>query len=84
MWNSTVGVKALVFDTTANNSVWKNGAAKILEDSVDSKLFYCASRHHIYELVIGSVWKTLFGSITTGPDNPLFIKLKKLVQNQQV
>ena len=52
MWNLTVRVKALVFDTTEKISGWKNGAAKILEDAMDSKLFYSQFRHHIDELVI--------------------------------
>ena len=67
---------ALVFDTTASNSGWKNGAAKILEELLGRKVFYNACRHHVYELVVGAVWKCLFGKTTTGPENTFFNQFK--------
>ena len=54
-------VKALVFDTTASNTGWNNGAAKCLEKLLDQKLLHNACRHHIYELIIGAVYTSLFG-----------------------
>ena len=56
VWNLKQQVKALVFDTTASNTGWNNGAAKCLEKLLDQKLFYNASRHHIYELTIGVLY----------------------------
>ena len=47
VWNLKQHVKALVFDTTAINTGWNNGAAKCLEKLLDQKLFYNACRHHI-------------------------------------
>ena len=52
MWNVESAIKSLVFDTTASNSGWKSGAARLLEDLFQKKLFYCACRHHIYQLVV--------------------------------
>ena len=37
LWQLEDKVRALVFDTTASNSGWKNGAAKILEELLEGK-----------------------------------------------
>ena len=81
LWELKDHVKALVFDTTASNSGWKSGAAKYLEDMIGSKLFYCACRHHILERVMAGVWGSLFGTTTTGPENPHFKRLKSTWQS---
>ena len=75
-WGLDVKVRALVFDTTASNRGWKSGAAKILEELLGRKLFFNACRHHVYELVVGAVWKCIFGKTTTGPENTLFNQFK--------
>ena len=38
VWNLKKNVKALVFDTTASNTGWNQGAAKTLEKLLDHKL----------------------------------------------
>ena len=81
MWQITNNVKALVFDITSSNSSWKNGAAKLLEEQLGQKVFYHACRHHIYELVILAVWKSIFGKETTGPENPMFNEFKRKWRN---
>ena len=45
-------MKALVFNTTASNTGWNQGAAKTLGKLLDHKFFYNACRHHVYALVI--------------------------------
>ena len=80
-WNLDSKVKALVFDTTASNSGWKRGAAKLLEDFLQKKVLYHACRHHVHELIIGAVWKSLFGATTIGPENPLFKQFKNTWQH---
>ena len=52
-WQFDDEVRALVFDTTASITGWKNGVGKILEELSGRKLFYNACRHHVYELVVG-------------------------------
>ena len=74
---STNNVKALVFDATSSNCGWNSGAAKLLEEQLGRKVFYHASRHHIYEIVIGAGWKSIFGKETTGPENPMFNEFKR-------
>ena len=76
-WNIKNAITALVFDTTSSNSGWKNGAAKLLEQCLGKKVLYHACRHHILELVVKEVWKSLFGADTTGPENTMFNKFKK-------
>ena len=72
LWELIDNVTTLVLDTTASNSDWRCGTAKLLEGLMGKKLFYHACRHHIYELVIKSVYQQIFGSATTGPENVLF------------
>jgi hypothetical protein len=74
-WDLLDNVVALVFDTTASNSGVHKGAAKLIEERLGRKLLYLACRHHILELVVGAVWKLLFGEILT-PDNKLFAYFK--------
>ena len=69
-------VVGLSFDTTASNSGWQNGACFKIENLLDRKQFYFASRRHILERVESAAWHTLFGS-TTSPDNALFKQFKK-------
>ena len=42
MWNVESAIKSLVFDITASSGGWKSGAARLLEDLFQKKLFYCA------------------------------------------
>ena len=74
-WDLTDNVTSLVFDTTASNSGVHKGAAKLLEDKLQRKVFYLACRHHILEIVIGGVWEKVFGKVKS-PDNPWFQKLR--------
>ena len=81
LWDLTDEVKAIVFDTTASNSGWKSGAAKLLENLLNRKVFYNACRHHIYELVVKVAWISIFGKATTGPENQLFNQFKSKWSN---
>ena len=74
-WGLTENVVALVFDTTASNSGVHKGAAKLLEEKLNTKVFYFACRHHILELLVGAAWEAVFGKIKS-PDNPWFKGLK--------
>src|SRR6218665_66399 len=76
-WKVTTSIVGLVFDITATNSEWKRGACVQLEDVLHKKLFYFACCHHVMEIIIGAVWKEVFGP-TSIPDNPDFKDFKKL------
>ena len=74
-WELNKSIISMVFDTTASNSGWKNGASVSLEKKLNSKLFYLPCRHHIFEIILSSIREHLFGP-TTGPTNIEFLKLK--------
>ena len=74
-WGLAGVVTALVFDTTSSNSGVHKGAAKLLEQQLDRKVFYLACRHHILEVVVGAAWEKLFGKVKS-PDNPWFKAFK--------
>lgn len=76
VWGLVDNIIALVFDTTASNTAVKKGAAKLLEEKIGRKLLLLACRHHVDEVIIGGVWKLLFGK-TVGPENQLFLKFKR-------
>ena len=76
LWELIDNVTTLVFDTTASNSGWRCGTAKLLERMMGKKLLYHACCHHIYKLVIKSVYQQISGSATTGPENVLFKEFK--------
>ena len=81
LWELIDNVPTLVFDTTASNSGWRCGAEKLSEGLMGKKLFYHSCHHHIYELVIKSVYQQIFGSATTGPENVLFKEFKSAWSN---
>jgi hypothetical protein len=77
-WQLTDHVRALVFDTTASNSGWRIGACVLLERRLDKKLLMLACRHHVYERILSSVHRELFG-VTSGPDNTHFAHFRNNV-----
>ncbi|KAK8384918.1 hypothetical protein O3P69_014467 [Scylla paramamosain] len=66
---------ALVFDTTSSNGGVHMGAAKLLEEKLNSKVFYLACRHHILEVLVGALLGKLFGKVKS-PENPWFRHFK--------
>ncbi|KAG0728198.1 hypothetical protein GWK47_003788 [Chionoecetes opilio] len=65
----------LCLTKTASNSGVHGGAAKLLEQQLDRKVFYLACRHHILEVLVGAVWENLFGKVKS-PENPWFKHFK--------
>jgi hypothetical protein len=61
-WGLRSQVRGLLFDTTASNTGLKNGACTFLEDSLQVELAWVACRHHGMEVVLASVFNTLFGA----------------------
>ena len=72
LWKIADNMRALVFDTTSSNNGWKSGAAKLLQEKLGRKVFYNASKPHIYELVVRAFWKSVFGKETTGTQMTMF------------
>ena len=68
-------VVAMAFDTTASNTGRHAGACKSLEDMLGRKVIWLPCRHHIMELIIGSVYGKCMGVCAGGEEN-LFKRLK--------
>ena len=79
-WDLTENNAGIVFDATSSNSGVLRCAAKRLEEMLDKKVFYLVCRHHIIEIIVGSVWDTLFGKVKS-PENPFFKKLRDIGSN---
>ena len=67
----------MCFDTTSSNTGWKQGACVNVEKALDRPLLWLPCRGHIPELIVGSVWVTLFDK-DMGPEYEPFKELKKL------
>jgi hypothetical protein len=76
VWDLLDNVRALVFDTTSSNSGIHKGAAKLIEEHLGKKLLYLACRHHILEVIVGEIWRVLFGAIHA-PENKMFADFKE-------
>ena len=61
----------MCFDTTSSNTGRLPGTCVLLEEKFERELLSLACRHHVMELVIGSVIQVCMGS-SSCPDVPLF------------
>lgn len=74
-WNIIESICAMSFDTTAANTGIRNGACVLLEEAMNKKVLGIACRHHIFEIVLESVFSLSFGA-STGPEITIFSKFK--------
>ena len=68
------------FDTAASNTGSEKGACNLLEEKLGKELLNLACRHHITEVVAGSVFKIYFPT-TSGPDVAIFKRFKQAWKN---
>lgn len=80
-WNIEDKVQFLCFDTTASNTGRFNGACVLLEQKLNRELFYLPCRHHIYELVLRSVFEAKISQTVNSPNIPLFQQFKENWKN---
>lgn len=80
-WNVEDKVQFLCFDTTASNTGRFNGACVLLEQKMNRELFYLPCRHHIYELVLRSVFEAKICQSVNSPNIPLFEQFKENWKN---
>ena len=64
------------FDTTASNSVYKNGAHFRLEKKIDHAILELECRKHVHELHVTHANKALFGP-TKGPQKAHYKRFKE-------
>jgi len=74
-WGLNNSVIVACCDTTASNKGRLKVACVLLEQSLEKDLLYLLCRHHIYELVLRSVFEEKFGS-ASGPNIQLFKKFQ--------
>ncbi|XP_050530606.1 uncharacterized protein LOC126899603 [Daktulosphaira vitifoliae] len=79
-WSLTDKVKSLCCDTTASNTGRLKGACILLEQMLGRDILYLSCRHHIYEIILKSVFEVKFNT-SSGPDVPIFNKFQKCWQN---
>jgi len=70
-WCLTENVQAFCSDTTASNTGRLNGACVLLEQLLECEIVYLPCRHHIYEIVLKSVFDLKLSG-TSGPDVDIF------------
>lgn len=86
-WNLEERVQIICCDTTASNTGRINGACVLLEQKLDRELLVFACRHHVFELVLKSVFEAKIPNVSTSPDITLFKSFKdnwKTVNPNQV
>lgn len=71
-WNLTEKVNALCCDTTVSNTGTNKGACAILEKKLNKELLYLPCRHHIYEIILRSVFELKMKHHSSGPEIQLF------------
>jgi len=76
-WSIIDKVQAVCCDTTASNTGRINGTCVLLEQFIDSDLLYLPCRHHIFELLLKSVFDLKLKLPTTGPDVPIFKRFQQ-------
>lgn len=80
-WNLNEKVQIMCCDTTASNTGRLNGACVLLEQTLERELLLFACRHHVYELVLKSVFESKIQQVTSSPDIPLFKKFRENWKN---
>ena len=75
-WNLDDQVQIMCCDTTASNTGRLYGACVLLEQRLERELLLFACQHHIYELVLKSVFEAKIQQVTNSSDIPLFKKFR--------
>ncbi|KAK3923591.1 Bifunctional protein TilS/HprT [Frankliniella fusca] len=60
-WGVKDRIRAMGFDTTASNTGRHTGVCVRVERYLEKDLLYLACRHHIFEIVLGGVFKMCLG-----------------------
>jgi len=80
-WYVTDNIQALSCDTTASNMGRIKGASILSEQLLQRNILYMSCRHHIFEIVLRSVFEMKFGITTSGPDVPIFKRFRQFWSN---
>lgn len=75
-WDLRDKVQIMCCDTTASNTGPFNGACILLEQKLERELILFACRHHVYELVLKTIFETKMHQVTSGPSIAFFKNFK--------
>lgn len=75
-WDLSTRVQAICCDTTASNMGRFQGACVLLEQMIERDLLYFPCRHHIYEIVLKSVFENKIAK-SSGPEVTIFKGFQK-------
>ncbi|GBM95461.1 hypothetical protein AVEN_55006-1 [Araneus ventricosus] len=82
-WGLEDKAQILCSDTTSSNTGRINGAITFLELYADREMTYFPCRHHIYELVLRSVFEYELNEVTSSPDVAFFKKIREKWNNME-
>ncbi|GBO15089.1 hypothetical protein AVEN_63367-1 [Araneus ventricosus] len=80
-WGLEDKAQILCSDSTSSNTGRINGAITFLELYADREMTYFPCRHHIYELVLRSVFEYELNEVTSSPDVAFFKKIREKWNN---
>ena len=75
-WRVVDNVKGMCFDTTSTNTGHRNGACVLIEQKLQKNLLHFACRHHVFELVLASVFSESM-TVSSGPDVAIFKRFQQ-------
>ena len=75
-WDVRCQVRGLVFDTTSSNTGIHSGACTLLERNLNLNLVWIGCRHHVFEVMLSSVFTAAFGA-SGGPEVGIFKRFQK-------
>lgn len=76
-WGLQDRVEMVCCDTTNSNTGRFNGACVLLEQKLNRDLLLLPCRHHIYELILKSVFESQLPQVTQSADIPFFKTFQK-------
>ncbi|GBN35734.1 hypothetical protein AVEN_251780-1 [Araneus ventricosus] len=82
-WELEDKAQILCSDSTSSNTGRINGAITFLELYADREMTYFPCRHHVYELVLRSVFESELNEVTSSPDVAFFKKIREKWNNLQ-
>ena len=75
-WLCSDCIQTMVFDTTSSNTGHVTAACISIQEKLDRPLFWCASRHHIGEILLSHLWEDLKLETSKGPKISIFTRFQ--------
>jgi len=75
-WKCADSIKAMVFDTTSANTGHISAACISIQEKLGRQLLWCPCRHHIGEVILSRVWKSLNIEPSNSPQVSIFSRLR--------